>query len=477
MTISIILVFLKLLFFIPFLRLLYLLLNDCPAGCLHPSPKSRPLPTMPAITKDTTKLIAHYARFAPTPLSLAQMAQFGKTASTATVFRAAQFMSDELPVRIAHKVHELENLPPELVQTPSIQRVLGWYVASFQDILRMAEHTKNTISPGVKAKLLEASHNARASPVTSSFFKTIKNRLLTGFASPLAKYDGDQTWPPEVYRCLDEFATCLNEIRTRHDAVVTTVAQGIKDYSVVANQQATPRTSGKTKQLPMRDIQAFLDRFFMSRIGIRVLVGQQLALMKGNHSEDYVGIICTNTNINDTIRHSVKLAQEICEDWYGLFEAPKVIIECDPNLNFLYIPAHLSHMIFEVVKNSLRAVVEKYGPDIENADKYPPVTIVVGDGTEDFTIRISDRGGGIPRSVQKRVWLYNYTTVKDTPSISPEFSQPMMNAPMAGFGYGLPITRLYARYFGGDVDLQSIEGYGTDVYMHLHKLSTRELIY
>ncbi|KAF5099700.1 hypothetical protein D0Z03_000961 [Geotrichum reessii] len=431
---------------------------------------------MPAIAKDTTKLIAHYARFAPTPLSLAQMAQFGKTPTTATVFRASQFMTDELPVRIAHKVHELENLPPDLVRTTSIQRVLGWYVASFQDILRIAEHSKTVIAPDIKSKLLEASHNAREQPVNTSFFKTIRNRLLTGFASPLAKYDGDQTWPPEVYRYLDDFTNCLNEIRTRHDAVVTTVAQGIKDYSIATNKNTTSPSS-KASAVPMRDIQSFLDRFFMSRIGIRVLVGQQLALMKGHHSEDYVGIICTNTNINDTIKHSVKLAQEICEDWYGLFEAPKVIIECDPNLNLLYIPAHLSHMIFEVVKNSLRAVVEKYGPDVDSAEKYPPVTIVVGDGTEDFTIRISDQGGGIPRSVQKRVWLYNYTTVEDTPDISPEFSEPMLNAPMAGFGYGLPITRLYARYFGGDVDLQSIEGYGTDVYMHLHKLSTRELIY
>jgi signal transduction histidine kinase len=32
---------------------------------------------------------------------------------------------------------------------------------------------------------------------------------------------------------------------------------------------------------------------------------------------------------------------------------------------------------------------------------------------------------------------------------------------MAGFGHGLPFSRLYARYFGGNVDIMSMEGYGT----------------
>lgn len=31
---------------------------------------------------------------------------------------------------------------------------------------------------------------------------------------------------------------------------------------------------------------------------------------------------------------------------------------------------------------------------------------------------------------------------------------------MAGYGYGLPISRCYARYFGGDVQIISMEGYG-----------------
>jgi len=34
------------------------------------------------------------------------------------------------------------------------------------------------------------------------------------------------------------------------------------------------------------------------------------------------------------------------------------------------------------------------------------------------------------------------------------------NVTMAGYGYGLPISRLYARYFGGDLQIISMENYG-----------------
>jgi pyruvate dehydrogenase kinase 2/3/4 len=42
--------------------------------------------------------------------------------------------------------------------------------------------------------------------------------------------------------------------------------------------------------------------------------------------------------------------------------------------------------------------------------------------------------------------------------------------PIAGFGYGLPLSRLYARYFGGDLSIMSMDGWGTDAYLYLNKL-------
>ena len=72
--------------------------------------------------------------------------------------------------------------------------------------------------------------------------------------------------------------------------------------------------------------------------------------------------------------------------------------------------------------------------------------------------QISDEGGGIPRSGLPKIWTYLYSTAKN-PVILGRQDQEMPNV-MAGYGYGLPISRLYARYFGGDLQVISMEGYG-----------------
>lgn len=127
--------------------------------------------------------------------------------------------------------------------------------------------------------------------------------------------------------------------------------------------------------------------------------------------------------------------------------------------------------MFELLKNSLRAVVERYG--VDNEDQFPPVKVIVVEGGEDITIKISDEGGGIPRSALPMIWTYLYTTMSDE-GLEDTIQEGIQGhtVPMAGFGYGLPLSRLYARYFGGDLRLISMEGHGTDVYISLNKLSS-----
>ncbi|KAF2464958.1 alpha-ketoacid dehydrogenase kinase [Lindgomyces ingoldianus] len=427
--------------------------------------------------------IKHYSNFPATGVSLRQMVQFGEKPSTGTLFRASQFLSEELPIRLAHRVQELHDLPDGLNEMPSIGRVRDWYAQSFEELVDLP---RPSLPSDLKERLLRpARRNGKDSHLTSRAtqnpsivrgqYKSApdhhyasgngsgSSREIKGSTSSRRYYaaaDDGGEWPPELSAYNLKFADTLEKIKRRHDSVVTTVAQGILEW--------------KRKRQRMQidhNIQAFLDRFYMSRIGIRMLIGQHIALTDQRQRSDpnYVGIICTKTNVRELAQEAIENARFVCEDHYGLFDAPKVQLVCNPDISFMYVPGHLSHMLFETLKNSLRAVVETHGQDKED---FPVTKVIVAEGKEDITIKISDEGGGIPRSAIPLVWTYMYTTVDQTPSLDPDFNKSDFKAPMAGFGYGLPISRLYARYFGGDLKLISMEGYGTDVYLHLNRLSS-----
>lgn len=51
-----------------------------------------------------------------------------------TLFRASQFLAEELPIRLAHRVQELGELPDGLKDMPSIKKVQDWYAQSFEVI-------------------------------------------------------------------------------------------------------------------------------------------------------------------------------------------------------------------------------------------------------------------------------------------------------------------------------------------------------
>lgn len=436
--------------------------------------------------------IYQYAKLQATGVSLKDMVKFGPRPSPGTLFHASQFVVQELPVRLLHRVKELEELPYGLNENTSILKVRDWYSQSFEELTTLP---KPKIDLDLKQLLYKNGSNdfhiPMPPPVTAQHEPEIgpKERIFEddGLVIPTRRQHAhtqslhptdkrksyfiscpsDIVYPAEVYEYNKLVTDTLKVIKKRHDATVTTVARGVQEWK-----------RSNSNLLLDSQIQNFLDAFYLSRIGIRMLIGQQIAINQeySAFNDDYVGIICLNTNISDIANDAIDSARFVCEEHYGLFEAPKVQLYCPEDLNYMYVPGHLLHMLFETLKNSLRATVEHHlklnpGVDIEDIN-YPPIKIIVAEGQEDITIKISDEGGGIARSAIPLIWTYLYTTVDLLPSIEPEHNKSDFRAPMAGYGYGLPISRLYAKYFGGDLKLISMEGYGTDVYLHLNRLSS-----
>lgn len=75
------------------------------------------------------------------------------------------------------------------------------------------------------------------------------------------------SFPPQLHEYNQRFTKTLENIKRRHDPTVTTVAQGVLEWKKTRNKGAPFETP--------REIQEWLDRFYMSRIGIRFLIGQR----------------------------------------------------------------------------------------------------------------------------------------------------------------------------------------------------------
>ena len=175
-------------------------------------------------------------------------------------------------------------------------------------------------------------------------------------------------------------------------------------------------------------------------------------------------------------------------------------------------------MVFELLKNSMRAVMEFSGANDDKNDI--DIIIVNNESDGSVTIKISDVGGGISRDNLKKIWLYSYTTAYDLNTstldaklikqrellgkviksaekewqynsadvcdlnvymkkqqqkkLQQNVDRSVLGAlkyvPMFGLGYGLPMVKVYSQYFGGSCKIQSIDGYGTDAYLYLNNL-------
>ena len=187
-----------------------------------------------------------------------------------------------------------------------------------------------------------------------------------------------------------------------------------------------------------------------------------------------------------------------------------------------YVPVHLEYILTEILKNSFRATVEWHQRhhSYSSPVPVPPVLITIASPSRSSTparlrthvphaharaphflfMRIRDQGGGVPPANMSRIFSYSFTTAGRGASAhaaaagdadadedmglagGPYAAQHMSGAgagageglfaemtgrgvqtgmgTIAGLGYGLPMSRLYAKYFGGSLTFKSLDGWG-----------------
>lgn len=401
------------------------------------------------------------------PLTLADLLKHGRPPlSKEALLASANFTLSLLPARLASRIQALRNLPFIVVSNPHISKIYNNYVHSLSTLLPYQQRKVTTLEEENK------------------------------------------------------FADVLADLVHTHSNTIPILARGFLECR---------------KYISAADVTRFLDTHLRARIGTRLIAEQHLALHfasqpvsdVGSTTEkssentvpsNYIGVIDTALQPARIVKVCEDFVGEICELKYGV--RPRLKIGGQADATFAHVPVHVEYIITELLKNAFRAVIESgnerepievtiaAAPDVpthqvhnvlgikSNAPGiYPDADVgfkmdtVVGTAdanesikfstpsSQSITIRIRDKGGGIPREVLPNIWSYSFTTFSDSNLLEPDNGNlDALNtisasggqlSSIAGLGYGLPLSRAYAEYFGGSIAIQSLWGWGTDVYLTL----------
>jgi hypothetical protein len=415
--------------------------------------------------------------------------------SSEALFSSANFTLSLLPIRLAHRLQALRNLPYIVVSNRNIAQIYNNY-----------QHSLSTLLPWKERTIFNLDDEVRFTEVLADLVATHADTipiLARGFLE-CRKYIS----PQEVTQFLD--AHLRARIGTRL----------IAEQHIAQHFSSQPHFSPSSSPTPCPE---------------------QLS---------YIGVIDTALRPAAMVDSCGGFVADICELRYGV--RPQWIIDGEPDTTFAFVPMHLEYIVTELLKNAFRATVENrmqaepivvtIAPepadsaagapshklssqsayshhDSSSSSPAPAAREHMGrpsegsvhapqpsdsrgafrsdairpldDTAPGVTIRIRDRGGGISPEVLPHIWSYSFTTFSEwesddgpsSQSSSSSHSYPSSatddalnmisgansghTSSIAGLGYGLPLSRAYAEYFGGGIAVQSLYGWGTDVYLRL----------
>lgn len=302
------------------------------------------------------KVLEQWAAKPATRMTLRQLIFFGRTLGRDRdkILKSANYVRQELPVRIAHRIRDLQALPFVVMTNQHLEDVYQKYWSAFETFRRF---------PHIKSM------------------------------------DDNE-----------KFCNLLRTLLDDHLTIIPSLTIGIVESS---------------HYLQPQQLDKFMERMLRSRISRRVLAEQHIALsealddpfhffnepvLRRDDSDDsadtelngddavgdHVGIIYTRLSVASVVNKGIKLLTEMFANVQAVTpdRIPKVEVDGDLKARFAYIPEHLEYIVFELLKNAIRATIRK------NAGEEKPgvvrVTIVEGPPEEDLIIRISDCGGGLP---------------------------------------------------------------------------------
>lgn len=357
------------------------------------------------------------------------------------LIESAAIVHREIPIRIANIVNEFNNLPFRVASNDKIQETFENYHTSFRKL---------------------------------QWFRQIQD------------IDSKRTWINVL-----EYTKLLEDLLISHSDVLHNLITGF--------QEVARNNSDMTKTYN------FLNKILSERVAIRLIVEHLVKLVKESdtpssdpyhntheHAPRYIGVFDTDFNPKELIKSIYAETEAICIEQYG--GCPKLAsvkryycrdgfpeLDDGDDLNFKYIPGPLEYCLKEVIKNAMRAQVTAYADKHGHITSYgsmKEIKAITVQNEHDFIIKISDRGRGIPHENIGKIWNYNFSTKDDHNDKDSAFgaittAKNEMHRGLFGYGCGLPIAKVYIEKMNGTINIQSIQGYGTDVLIRMPYLKNK----
>ncbi|KAL7311708.1 putative protein kinase [Mucor circinelloides] len=366
--------------------------------------------------------------------TLRQFIFFGRQMNTDRLLKSANWVRNELLVRLAHRIRDFQQLPFFVGTNPHIEYVYKLYWGAFESL--------------------------RACP-------------------PIEKQQ-DNT----------HFCELLHTLLEDGLLVLPRLAQGLSESAAYYPPE-------------QKDLDLFLNRMLRSRISRRVLAEQHLALTEAcEHQWDqhtgfgdgYVGIIFVHCSASEILERSKKLVFQHVHRYHSIVQkenqglpVPHINVKIQHNgftssnrkneILFAYVPEQLEHILYELLDNAVRFTMRNHP-----AGDYPPIQVTVSATDSDVYFRVSDQGGGMTKDRYDRLWSYqsraqtgDFNDFKQIQKIPATIDGRANQASEMGhrhLGIGLTMSRIYAEYWGGELQVITMDGFGTDAYVRIPRLGT-----
>ncbi|PYH42688.1 protein kinase PKP2 [Aspergillus saccharolyticus JOP 1030-1] len=377
------------------------------------------------------------------PISLRQLTFFGRTLTESRLISSANYVRTELPTRLAHRLRDIQRLPYVVVANPHLTLVYELYYKAFERFRAIPE------------------------------IKTLDDN--------------------------DRFCEILRKTLQEHLVVIPKLAMGVLECRELVTSEV---------------LDHFMNTLLRARISRRVIAEQHLALTetfnspwhfpdshdRSDPSADFVGEVFLKCNAQEVVERCGKLVQDMMRETSGSDKIPEVTVQGHLEATFPYMLSHLEYIIGELLRNSMQAVSEKWQGRTEQP---PPIEVLICEAPQHVIMRVSDQGGGIPREVLPYLWSFNkgphskshLRNLGKVPAMAAtlqELSVPTerkhadketfressldtltSRRPDLRLGIGLPMSRVYAEYWAGSLELHSLEGYGVDAFLQISKLGNQ----